>query len=248
MTSIAAAGRVDNEVPRPRAEACLLIDSAAGLCAVAVRHGAMFPRADVAQPLLERVRAELAPAGDGGAPALAEALRRAGMWLRSKGQADIFACVVAALFRRGHVHIAHVGDLRAYRWRRGALEQLTRDHTLLVEQPAAVIQAMESAGETDPAMMKSIGKTLTKVLGHGDIEPSVVSHALDPDDRFVLCTVDAYEAVAAADLAAALAEPSDPAGACDRFVSLSRERGVATDDGMRPAMNVAIVVVDVAAL
>jgi serine/threonine protein phosphatase PrpC len=244
MTKIEAAGRLDNEVPRQRAEARLLIEPDAGLCAVAVRQGAMFPRTEVAKPLLEIVRAEIASGGGGGAPALAAALRRANTWLRSRGQIDMFACVAAALFRRGHVHIAHVGNLRVYRWRRGALEQLTRDHTLPAEQAEALIQAMNIPGGADPEMVKSLGGCLTKVLGQGDVEPSIASHALEPRDRFVLCSMDACGTVADADLAAALAEHSDAARVCDRFVELARERGVATDEGMRPAVNVAIIVVD----
>lgn len=248
MTKIAVAGRLDNDVPRPRAEARLLIEPDAGLCAIAVREGAMFPRTDVAQPLLDIVRAELASAGDGGAPALVAALRRADTWLHSKAQNDMFACITAALFRRGQVHVAHVGSLRAYRWRRGALEQLTRDHTLLVERPEvpeALIKAMDIAGSTDPDMVTSLGACLTRALGYGDVEPSVVTHALEHGDRFVLCSTDTYGSITGADLAAALADHSDAARVCDHFVDLARERGVATDEGMRPAFNIAIVVVDV---
>lgn len=39
--------------------------------------------------------------------------------------------IVAAFFTRGGAYLGHVGDSRAYRIRRGAIEQLTDDHSLL---------------------------------------------------------------------------------------------------------------------
>ena len=44
--------------------------------------------------------------------------------------ANMGTTVVLALFRKDRVYVAGMGDSRAYRLRRGVLEQLTRDHSL----------------------------------------------------------------------------------------------------------------------
>ncbi len=42
--------------------------------------------------------------------------------------------VVMALLRDDDIMVAHVGDSRAYRFRHGKLDQITRDHSVLQEQ------------------------------------------------------------------------------------------------------------------
>lgn len=47
--------------------------------------------------------------------------------------ADMGTTIVGLAFAKKRVYIAHVGDSRAYRLRRGSLEQLTQDHSLANE-------------------------------------------------------------------------------------------------------------------
>lgn len=247
MTEIAAAGRLSNEVLRKFADGRLLLAPSAGLCAVVIQRGNVhgYP---AAEKILEIVRAEVAAAGDDGAAALVAALGRANAWLVSESQTNLgalgtIACVAAALFRQGHVHIAHLGTARVYRWRRGALEQLTRDHTL-AEAPEALMKALADLGSPDPEMVNVVGRCITRALGVAGVEPSIASHALEQGDRFVLCSID-NSALGADDLAAALAGHADAARVCDHLMDLARARGAATDEGMRLHVNTAIVVVDV---
>src|SRR5262245_26038358 len=67
---------------------------------------------------------------------MAEAVRHAALLVRRAGQEDrslegMGTTLTALLIepRSEHYLIAHVGDSRAYRFRSGGLELLTRDHT-----------------------------------------------------------------------------------------------------------------------
>jgi len=53
--------------------------------------------------------------------------------------------LVAAVFRGDRLTIAHVGDSRAYRFRQGEIQQITRDHSFLQEQIDAGLIDAESA-------------------------------------------------------------------------------------------------------
>jgi len=53
--------------------------------------------------------------------------------------------LVLAVFRSGRVLLGHIGDSRAYRWRGGMLQQVTKDHSLLQEQIDAGILTPEQA-------------------------------------------------------------------------------------------------------
>jgi protein phosphatase len=54
--------------------------------------------------------------------------------------------LVVAVYRGDKLWLGHIGDSRAYRFRNGHLEQLTRDHSLLQEQiDAGLISAEQAA-------------------------------------------------------------------------------------------------------
>lgn len=72
--------------------------------------------------------------------------------------------LVVALFHDDRLTLAHVGDSRAYRFRDGRLEQLTRDHTLMQELVERGFYTPEEARES---LNRNI---VTRALG---IEPEV---------------------------------------------------------------------------
>jgi type VI secretion system protein ImpM len=78
--------------------------------------------------------------------------------------------VVAMLARGTRLAVLWAGDSRAYRWRDGRLEQLTRDHSLA-----------ETEGSTSTAITRAVGGEPTLLL---DLHRDRV-HA---GDRFLLCS------------------------------------------------------------
>ena len=91
--------------------------------------------------------------------------------------------LVVAVFREGQLRLGHVGDSRAYRWRGGQLEQITRDHSLLQEQIDAGLITPEQAAF-------SANKNLvTRAVG---VEDTVLLethlHDLQPGDLYLMCS------------------------------------------------------------
>jgi PPM family protein phosphatase len=79
--------------------------------------------------------------------------------------------------------IAHVGDSRAYRFRDGTLEQLTKDHTWVQERVDAGVL---SAGNARNHPYSSI---LTRVLGtEEEVEPDMIALTLQAGDLYLLCS------------------------------------------------------------
>jgi PPM family protein phosphatase len=93
----------------------------------------------------------------------------------------ITAAIVDA--RKEEVAIGHVGDSRAYRLRRGKLERLTRDHSL-VEEMRRKGQITDAQAEDHP--QRSI---ITRALGpEPDVEVDVQTAPAGPGDVFLLCS------------------------------------------------------------
>ena len=90
--------------------------------------------------------------------------------------------VAAALVADGKVALVSVGDSRIYRWRQGALEQLTADDTWLVSVLGH--KEAEVADASHP-----LRHVLTSVVGtRDDVKPTAREEALERGDTLVLCT------------------------------------------------------------
>lgn len=109
-------------------------------------------------------------------------------WLGAGGSA------MHAIFAARQVSIAHVGDCRAVRMRRGILDQLTREHTLQRDQE-----------EANLPVPHDIPFVITRVVG--DLRGKgvdAVTATLEKGDIFLFMTLGTYEHFAPADLRAAL--------------------------------------------
>jgi protein phosphatase len=131
------------------------------------------------------------------------------------------------------VAIGHVGDSRAYRLRRGRLEQLTRDHSL-VEEMRRKGQITDAQAEDHP--QRSI---ITRALGpEPEVEVDLQTVPAAPGDVFLLCsdgltTMVGEERIAAAlgsadsmrDAVRALVDEANAAGGRDNITALAFRLG-----------------------
>lgn len=93
--------------------------------------------------------------------------------------------IVAALFAPGpgRVYIAHVGDSRAYRVRKGSIEQLTRDHSLVNDYADAMPEmSAEQRGDLPT-------NVITRALGMQEHVPvDIAGHDVQVGDVYLLCS------------------------------------------------------------
>jgi protein phosphatase len=117
--------------------------------------------------------------------------------------------------------VAHVGDSRAYLFRQGRLERLTRDQTLV---QFLCEDGMLTEAEVATHPMRHV---LTGVLGTQgtpiDVELRFVR--LEHGDQILLCSDGLTEMVADDAIGEALAAAPTPADACRRLVDIAIENG-----------------------
>lgn len=127
-------------------------------------------------------------------------------------------CTAMALVN-GHVHMAHVGDSRAYRINADGIEQLTRDHTLVEELRRQGVLTEDEA-RTHPRR-----HALTRALG---IQPTLQVDVLDAmpiqvPQYYLLCS-DGLAPVTEDEIQQVVLN-HDPQEACERLVKMTNERG-----------------------
>jgi protein phosphatase len=91
--------------------------------------------------------------------------------------------LVVCLFYDNFVAVAHIGDSRLYRLRGEAMEQVTRDHSLLQEQ-------LDSGLITPEEAKLSQNKNLvTRALGiDPSVDPEIHVYETQPEDIYLLCS------------------------------------------------------------
>lgn len=138
---------------------------------------------------IERLEGRTYPSADGASSALAEAIAEANRLVLDHGEANpelsgMGTTLTAAMVREGRLHVAHVGDSRAYLLRGGELTQLTSDHTL-VEQ-----MVRDGQISRDEAAVHPHRSVLTRAIGvERAIEVDTLAPLpLQPGDQVLLCS------------------------------------------------------------
>ncbi|MBV8666545.1 MAG: Stp1/IreP family PP2C-type Ser/Thr phosphatase [Burkholderiaceae bacterium] len=129
--------------------------------------------------------------------------------------------LVAAIFHADRVTVAHVGDSRAYRLRRGTLTQITRDHSVLQEQiDAGLIEA-------EQARFSPHRNLVTKAMGIDyEVQAEIHDHQTEPDDLYLLCTDGLSDMLSTKEIAQILhGTSSNLDAACDALIARANENG-----------------------
>ena len=159
----------------------------------------------------------------------------AAIWEKSKDDPDLrgmgTTCTLA-MIEDGSLHIAHVGDSRAYLLRSGNLEQVTEDHTLVSRM---VQEGRISAEEAERHPQRSI---ITRALGaDSDVSVDEITVALSEGDRILLCSDGLTSMIDAGTVHDVLERQSNLEAAVDELVELALDAG--GED------NVTVVLIDV---
>jgi protein phosphatase len=146
-------------------------------------------------------------------------------------RAGMSTTLTALLIDGDRCALAHVGDSRAYRWRDGALVQLTRDHTY--------VQTLVDAGTITRAEARHHPRknvVLNALEASAPTSPDVTSVELLVGDRYLVCSDGLSDLVDEEEIAACL-RSADPERAAQRLMHAALEAG-GTD-------NVTVLVADV---
>jgi PPM family protein phosphatase len=179
--------------------------------------------AGLAAAALEEAGAETRGA-EGVAALIVEANRR--IWERSLSDpntAGMGTTVTAALVDAGAgaVAIGHVGDSRAYLLRRGAIEQLTTDHSLVAELVQSGVLTPEEA-ERHPQR-----SAITRALGtEATVEVDGFTVVAEPGDVFLICSDGLSSMLSDDEMAAAMESANgDPHDGADALIRAANARG-----------------------
>lgn len=130
------------------------------------------------------------------------------------------ATVVTVWLRGPIMSLAHVGDSRIYLLRDGEMQQLTSDHSLVMEQVRRGLITREEAEHSD---MQNI---IVRAMG---AEESVVVDVdevlLQAGDHVVLCSDGLTKMVDDAGIAQIVAESQTPQQAADRLIQAANDAG-----------------------
>jgi PPM family protein phosphatase len=212
-------------------EDCAWVNAALGLLIVADGmggHAAGEVASAVAVEAIATYVQNHLPTGEASAqPAalLQEALQTANATIRTQARTHrsfrgMGTTVVLALCHGAWVHLAHVGDSRAYLFHQGVLRQVTQDHT--------VVAQLLQAGQLTPrqARRHPLRHQLTRWLGGREVVPEVQSVPWQPGDRLLLCS-DGLTTMVADRHIAALLRPrgTDLHAVCTALVARANAQG-----------------------
>jgi protein phosphatase len=130
------------------------------------------------------------------------------------------ATLVMALLKKNRAYIGNLGDSRMYRFRRGRLLQLTKDHS--------VVSELLDRGHIKPEEVENheAQGEITHYIGMEEkARPHVRSFTLKKDDRLLLCSDGLTDMMNNKSIAAILKKEGDCKAACQALVDAANAAG-----------------------
>ena len=218
----AGAGLSDIGLVRGTNEDAILVDPSRALFAVADGMGG-HNHGEIAARLVIAALAAL-PAAAPAASAVVGALQAANAsildWAVAAGAGQIGATAVVALVGSEEASIAWAGDSRAYRWRRGNLVQVTRDHSILQELiDAGRIGVADAASHPE-------AHVITRAVGAAPtVEIDVTAVSLQAGDVLLLCSDGLSGCVSDRQIAACIETGGSPETMCSHLLDAALANG-----------------------
>jgi protein phosphatase len=152
--------------------------------------------------------------------ALAEAFEQANARIYATGHGNMGTTGVAALLHHDALHIANVGDSRAYLVRDDSIRQVSRDHSFVNDQVAAGLITAEQARSSPHR------NVITRALGYQpDVTVDLFRLPLQVGDTILLCSDGLHGLVSDSEIAAIAMSTSPPDEAVSRLVDLANQGG-----------------------
>jgi len=155
---------------------------------------------------------------------LGDAFAAANERIRARGDGEpalrgMGTTATAAVVSADGLHLAHVGDSRAYLVRGGAARRLTRDHTWL--------QAVVDDGRASEVAVDDPRRSaLLRALGtRPDVAIDTEHVVVQPGDTLVLCTDGLWSVVDDDELARAVITHAELGALCAALLALANDRG-----------------------
>jgi protein phosphatase len=212
MSQLVMTGKTDTGMVREHNEDSFVILPENGLAILADGMGghlagevASAMAVDQVSQFLLRAFKQRSTAATRDAELLAEAIQSANAAIHEASisrpeQAGMGTTIVATVFHDRHLTVAHVGDSRLYRYRRGLLSQVTEDHSMVQE---LLRRGLISPEEARTSANRNL---VTRALGVDPIvDVEVAEQPVEPGDVYLLCSDGLNDVLTDDEIAALLA-------------------------------------------
>ncbi|HZS27623.1 MAG TPA: Stp1/IreP family PP2C-type Ser/Thr phosphatase, partial [Candidatus Angelobacter sp.] len=164
-------------------------------------------------------------AGSSGSRRLANAIQLANQTIfhagqDQNGQGGMGSTIVAALVHGNSLAIANVGDSRIYLIRQGTIQQLTQDHSLVMEQVRRGYITLEQAQKSE---MQNI---ILRALGSEEVVEADVEDLIAlPGDLLLMTSDGLTRHVKDEEILEIVQRAADLEQACTQLVEIAKQRG-----------------------